>query len=431
MSNLEHNRLKILLSCYACNPNYGSEPGTGWKFVYHLAKYHNLHVLVESDECKDDILRYKKEHPEELKNVTFHFIKRYRNKFLRKIWPPSYYWCYRYWQKKAYNIAKKLDKQEDFDLIHQITLIGYREPGYLWKLDKPFIWGPLGGFCQTKWCLLKGMKLRDILYFSMRNIINAYQKRFSMLPRKAATHAHTIFVSDPEAVDTVQKRWHCTPRIMREVGISSNIISQQELSTHHPKTPLRICWAGELISLKALELLLDAIALCKNDMQLEVMGKGRELKTWTKHAKKLKISDKVNFRGYVKHDDIRTLMSACHVFCITSLKEGGTPTVSLEALQCGLPLIALDHCGFASVVNDTCGVKIPIQSRKQISEDIAFHLDKLAEDEILRYRLAQGALKRSLDFTWEAKMDILNEVYKNANLSRNLSNSHDCSQNNT
>jgi hypothetical protein len=26
-----------------------------------------------------------------------------------------------------------------------LNMIGYREPGYLWKLNVPFVWGPMGG----------------------------------------------------------------------------------------------------------------------------------------------------------------------------------------------------------------------------------------------------------------------------------------------
>lgn len=108
------------------------------------------------------------------------------------------------------------------------------------------------------------------------------------------------------------------------------------------------------------------------------------------------------------------IMLQCHVMCITSIHEGGTPNICVEALQNGLPIIALDHCGFATVVDDTCGIKIPIQSQRKMSAALAQELDRLAEDEDLRQRLAQGALERSKSFTWEAKMELLNEVYAEA-----------------
>ena len=382
--------------------------------MINIAKYHDVHAIIEEEVGMEDLLQYKEQHPEELKNITFHFIRRKRFRLLRKIYPPSYYWTYRHWQKKAYKLAKELDKKEKFDLVHQITLVGYREPGYLWKLGKPFIWGPLGGFCQTSWCLLRGLGLYNKIYFGARNILNTLQKRFSYRVRKAAAAAHSILVSDPQAVEDVKKIWHKNPTVMREVGVNLHLLPEKNLSVHAKDTPLRICWSGNLIALKALDLLLHALALCHQPIRLEVIGKGPKDKEWKQLSSKLGISDKVHFHGFVKHEEATLLMSKCHVFCITSIKEGGTPTVALEALQNGLPLIVLNHCGFASVVKESCGYKIPLNSRKQIIEDIAKHLDMLAVDEELRYNLAVGSLHHSRNFTWESKMQILNKIYSDA-----------------
>lgn len=106
-------------------------------------------------------------------------------------------------------------------------------------------------------------------------------------------------------------------------------------------------------------------------------------------------------------------MSTSHVFCITSVRED-TSTVVFEAFRYGLPIIALDHCGFATVINETCGIKIPINSRSQVIGDYARHLDYLATHEEERRQLSQGALERCRDFTWDAKMVVLNELYGKA-----------------
>ena len=86
--------MKILVSCYACTPYKGSEPGMGWKFVNSLSKYHELYVITET-KFKPDLERYFSEHPENQSRFHFFFIQKDRHKKLRKIWPPSYYWFYR------------------------------------------------------------------------------------------------------------------------------------------------------------------------------------------------------------------------------------------------------------------------------------------------------------------------------------------------
>lgn len=43
--------------------------------------------------------------------------------------------------------------------------------------------------------------------------------------------------------------------------------------------------------------------------------------------------------------------------------------------------------------------------------DYARHLDYLATCENKRRQLSQGALKRCRDFTWNAKMEVINRLY--------------------
>ena len=107
-------KLKVLISSYACSPYKGSEPGMGWNFVQGLSKFHELHVIVEQLKWEKPIKNYIKDNPHISDNITFHFIDKERNKLLRRIWPPSYYWYYRNWQKKAYSLALELDTKENF-----------------------------------------------------------------------------------------------------------------------------------------------------------------------------------------------------------------------------------------------------------------------------------------------------------------------------
>ena len=170
--------LKVLISCYACSPNRGSEPGMGWSFVKEISKFHEVHVIVEKLKWESEIKDHLKEFPSLAKNLHFHFINKERNKKLRKIWPPSYYWYYKLWQKKAYKLATKLNELEHFDVVHQLNMVGFREPGYLWKMNKPFVWGPIGGMENTNWKLLFNLSIKEFLFYSLRNTINTYQKFF-------------------------------------------------------------------------------------------------------------------------------------------------------------------------------------------------------------------------------------------------------------
>lgn len=406
---MENKRLKVLLGCYACDPGYGSEPGMGWNFVSNIAKHHDVHAIVEEGEFKETLTQFAAEHPEAVKNITFHFVCRTHHETLRKFWPPSYYWFYRVWHRKAYQYAKLLDAKEDFDIVHQVTISGFREPGFLWKLGKPFIWGPLGGFTDTPWCLLSSLGALGALHFGIRNIINGIQKRWGFSARAAAKHSAAILTSTTKAVDEIKRFWNRDAVLMNEVGLETGH-EQFYSPPHEPGTPLRICWAGEHIPRKALDLLLHALPQCKEKMELHVLSKGPRMEAWKHLTHQLGLDDVVTFHGFVPREDAFRIMSSSHVFCITSVRED-TSTVVFEAFRYGLPIIALDHCGFSTVIDETSGIKIPINSRKQVIADYAHHLDDLATHEDRRQLLSQGALARCQQFTWDAKMKVLNRLY--------------------
>lgn len=415
---MNNKRLKVLLGCYACDPNFGSEPGMGWQFVRLIAKSHDVHAIVEKGEFEQNLTDYAKAHPEEIKGITFHFIPREHHHFLRKIWPPSYYWFYNKWQKKAYQYAIKLHEKELFDLVHQVNMAGYRSPGELWKLDLPFIWGPIGGLNHTAWNLLPFMGIYGIVFYTMRNLINAFQKRWGRAVIKAAAKAHSILVSDPNDCAEIKKLWNKESLVMREVGTTAST-TQNDICKHRADTPLQICWAGVHEPSKGLNILLEAISHCKKTVHVHVLGHGPCSTKWQKLARKLKVESLVTFHGKLPHYEVFNVMATSHVFCITSISEGGTTSIIMEALQHGLPVVALDHCAFASVIDETCGIKISIRNRKSIAQHFADALDLLAGSEETRQRLAQGAIERAKDFNWDSKLDLLNEVYYQACEERN------------
>ena len=48
MNSMGMVRKKILLSCYACSPVWGSEPGVGWRWLLELTKMHDVTLVTHS-----------------------------------------------------------------------------------------------------------------------------------------------------------------------------------------------------------------------------------------------------------------------------------------------------------------------------------------------------------------------------------------------
>ena len=118
----------------------------------------------------------------------------------------------------------------------------------------------------------------------------------------------------------------------------------------------------------------------------------------------------VIWHGWLEKAGAVKVMSHCDVFVITSLSDA-TSTVLLEALSMGLPVIATNHLGFANVLTDACGIRIDINSKKQVVRDFAAAIDRIEGDEAYRQQLSRGAFERAKDFSWGAKIEKINTIY--------------------
>ena len=402
-------RLKVLISAYACSPYKGSEPGVGWGFVAELAKHHELWVIVEEEKFRADIERYIDDNPEFSRQVHFHFICKRRNRLLRKLWPPSYYWYYRRWHKDALDLANVLHAEIKFDLAHQLTMVGFREPGYLWRLGIPFVWGPVGGMGVFPWRFLVKVGWYGGLYYLGYNLYNLAQMRFMQRPKIAALEAGSgLIAATPENQAQMLVRWGVDSSLIAEVGLPSEPIP--DVHRGNPGGPLRVVWTGLHLPRKALNLGLEALALTSPPLELHVLGEGPRTPAWKSLAKQLGVSKKCYFHGWLSRDEALAVMRSAQVMLITSLRDL-TSTVTIEALAMGLPIVCLDHCGFAHVVDETCGIKVPLTDPKLVVKGISAALTLLANDELWRRQLAQGALIRAKAFGWEKKVAVLNQIY--------------------
>jgi glycosyltransferase involved in cell wall biosynthesis len=93
--------------------------------------------------------------------------------------------------------------------------------------------------------------------------------------------------------------------------------------------------------------LLDAfaeVAKARPDATLAVAGAGEEEAALRAQAARLGLGDAVRFLGLVANDEVAVLSGAADLFVLSSTLEA-TPTVALEALACGTPVVSTDNPG--------------------------------------------------------------------------------------
>jgi glycosyltransferase involved in cell wall biosynthesis len=118
-----------------------------------------------------------------------------------------------------------------------------------------------------------------------------------------------------------------------------------------------IC-VGNLIELKGLHVVLGALARLKKrrpDVFLVAVGEGSDRALLEKQVRELGLGNDVLFAGRQPHDQLARWFSAADVFCLASSSEGW-PNVVLEALACGVPVIATPVGSVPEIVPANVGI---------------------------------------------------------------------------
>lgn len=418
---VRESRLKVLAVAYACNPYRGSEEGVGWGWVNAIAEHHDVCVLT-AEYHREDIAKAVAAGVGNAGRIRWEFVKHrpwhYRPTRLWRaiegsICKPIMNWSYRLWQRDAYAAAGRLHREVGFDLVHLVTYVGFRFPGRFCELGIPFVWGPIGGLENTPWRFLPMLGPGGCVYYAGRNIVNSYHRRFLRGPKRAFRKAAGI-IAATEGISREIERWYGRKsEVLCEIGPPPQVA--QGITERRPGEPLRIAWSGLHLPGKALQLLLRALAALPAgfDWTLDVLGQGPCTGSWRQLADRLGIAGRCTWHGWVERGRAVEIMHGSHVFVITSIKDL-TSTVVLEAISQGVPVVCLDHCGFADVVRDDCGLRVPVENPKQVVSGLAEAIERLGRDEPLRRRMAAAALERIRDYSWESKAAKVNAIYQQA-----------------
>jgi glycosyltransferase involved in cell wall biosynthesis len=116
-----------------------------------------------------------------------------------------------------------------------------------------------------------------------------------------------------------------------------------------------IIFAGKLARNKGVHLLAEAACRLAGELpglQVRLLGRGepKVLDELRKLSESAGLPDLLDLPGFVQPSQLPEHFSRAHVFAAPSQYEGGPGFVYLEAMACGLPVIACEGSGVAEVV---------------------------------------------------------------------------------
>ena len=143
-------------------------------------------------------------------------------------------------------------------------------------------------------------------------------------------------------------------------------------------------------------------------IKLYIYGKGSLKCALEKLIVDHKLEKSVFLMGEVTNDSVPQELNKLDVFCVTSYNESFGVAV-VEAMSCGIPVVATNVDGFREVVDDG---KTGFIVEKNNIEEIANNLEKLLRNEELRHEFGKNGRKRVMKlYDWEKNVESMVELY--------------------
>ncbi len=404
----------ILASAYAINPYKGSEDGMGWNFVYQIARFNKV-IAITRKNNRPHIEKYMQEKPDELyKNITFlYFDLPYILRFWKK--GPLTAMIYFYlWQRMLPGFVKR--KKIDFDIVHNVNFHNDWTPSHLWKLKKPFVWGPVGHHPLIPAEYLRAYEKSYLFKDRLNWLIKKLFWNLSVELKRTSQHADHVFCmnkSVPGLLHLKNYKYSITPSVATE-DFGFDFSKKNERFT--------LISAGRLVPLKGFDMtilsfsqFLDRRTVSEREKcELIIVGSGPELHTLKKIVHVLHIEKYVTFIEWMDRTDLMNLFKKASVFVFPSHEGAGM--VVAEALSFGLPIICLDNCGPGEFINEDCGIGVSYQNYNQTLHELSLAINKLFITPDLLKKMSFNARKHFEDhFNWNVRGEEFNQVYSNLN----------------
>jgi glycosyltransferase involved in cell wall biosynthesis len=231
----------------------------------------------------------------------------------------------------------------------------------------------------------------------------------------SSRRAARILTASRATLEGIPQRYRDRCRTMIENGVDlTRFVPVPWPAAPTAGNPLKILFVGRLVPVKALDLLLDAMArlvAAGTALQLTVVGDGPMRLAWEGQAASLALAGQVSFVGNLPMAEVSTHMQRCHVFCLPSVRESGG-AVLLEAMASARPVIAMNFGGPGELVDEKVGALIELTTPEQVSGDIATRLRDVVENpEAWRRRGIAGRQRVESLYSWPAKVASAETLY--------------------
>lgn len=276
---------------------------------------------------------------------------------------------------------------------------------HLWRQHYDFVWINFAGYGEAEALSLVhqlvGQPFGVVFHYPYAQVPHRYRefKRYGLINR--ARHIVAVSAYVAEGVQTAFGRASTvihhgvdTTRFRPNPAARAQVLSQLQLA---PTTRLLVTTAA-LEERKGVQWVLRALPQVlahQPDTHYVVLGDGPHLTALQQLTRELNLTTQVHWLG--AQAEVVPYLQAADAFVILARGEASS-LAALEALACGLPVLASQQPPFAELISAECGALVD----ETEAAAVAHILNTWLTDEALRQRLGQAGIAHvQQHFRWE------------------------------
>ena len=315
-------------------------------------------------------------------------------------------------------IVRELVASEGIDIVHQPTPVSPREPSLICDVGVPVVIGPMNGGMtyppafrrQQSWLQRTLFRLAYSQITPLNRLLPGKRRAAVLLVANERTRAAL-----PEGVCARVERFG-------ENGVELDLWTPKPHRARSEASTVTFAFVGRLVSLKAVDLLLEAFAIASAStmqMRLVIIGDGEEREGLQQQAAALfpsKLSDeaepRVRFTGWLTQVACATELVQVDCLVMPSLRDCGGAVV-LEAMAMAKPVIASAWGGALDYLDDSCGILVETRDRQALVDGLSKAMVRLATSPLERTEMGRAARRKvEAHYDWEVKAEYILGIYR-------------------
>jgi glycosyltransferase involved in cell wall biosynthesis len=308
-------------------------------------------------------------------------------------------------------IVQRLVKSFNIDLVFDPSVISPKSMSCLYGFGVPVVIGPMCGGIVFPPDFQYIEPLSKRLSIRLGRIFSQLANR--IFPGKL--EAAALIVANDRTAKALPKGYKGKVYTVVESGVDLSLWKPVERPERSPDQPMRFVYMARFVEQKGIPFLIEAFKPVAEQTNaiLELIGSGELLEQTKAQVAAFNIQDQVNFYGWMQLQDAADLIRQCDVYLVPAIGDCGGCAM-LEAMAIGMPVIAANWAGPGDYADETCGIRVDVNSRDEFVKGLTEAMLRLAKSPQLRDQLGEGSKQRvrSNYFDWDAKVDRVVEIFQ-------------------